>query len=162
VTDVRDARHCKGMARLMMMLVVFAAERGCRRGQRRGAVLVVAQGTHGATMDRLALLARFAQEFIGLGRVDPVLTLDGTSAERRRVYLDTTATALMPEVVWRGLEEYLAAASANSGCWLCGSWQSIQPTSAVAWPVKRHSPSVVVWHSPQNWVSALMGMGSGG
>ncbi len=65
-------------------------------------------------MDRQALLSRFAREFIGLGRVDPVLTLDGSEQTRRRVYLDTTATALMPEVVWRGLEQYLAAASANS------------------------------------------------
>jgi len=65
-------------------------------------------------MDRQALLKRFAAEFIGLGRVDPVLTINGEPEERRRVYLDTTATALMPQVVWEGLEQYLACASANS------------------------------------------------
>lgn len=59
-------------------------------------------------------LQRFAADFIGLDRRDAVLTCDGARAERRRVYLDTTATALMPRVVWDGLEAYMAAASANS------------------------------------------------
>ena len=57
------------------------------------------------------LLDRFAREFIGLDRVDPVVHESGS---RRRVYLDTTATALMSAVVWDGLHAYLAAASANS------------------------------------------------
>lgn len=56
------------------------------------------------------LLQRFAREFIGLDREDPVCG----GGRHRRVYLDTTATALMPRVVWDGLECYLAAASANS------------------------------------------------
>lgn len=57
------------------------------------------------------LFERFARDFIGLDRSDPVID---ESAPRRRVYLDTTATALMPSVVWDGLRAYLAAASANS------------------------------------------------
>ena len=65
------------------------------------------------TADRHALLRRFATDFIGLGRIDPVTTLDGGLAERRRVYLDTTATALMPRAVWQAIENYLDAASAN-------------------------------------------------
>jgi selenocysteine lyase/cysteine desulfurase len=57
------------------------------------------------------LLERFARDFIGLDRVDPVVD---EPDPRRRIYLDTTATALMPSVVWDGLRAYLAAASANS------------------------------------------------
>src|SRR5689334_2039732 len=60
------------------------------------------------------LLERFACEFIGLDQCDPVMTLDGSPSERRRVYLDTTATALMPQLVWEGLQAYLATAAANS------------------------------------------------
>lgn len=56
----------------------------------------------------------FAHDFMGLDRVDPVVDLGGRRSETRRVYLDTTATALMPRAVWRGLEQYLEAASANS------------------------------------------------
>ncbi len=59
-------------------------------------------------------LAEMARDFIGLDRVDPVHTLDGGTAERRRVYLDTTATSLMPRPVWDNVERYLEAASANS------------------------------------------------
>lgn len=54
---------------------------------------------------------RFAKSFLGLERRDRVFE---QSTPERRVYLDTTATALMPEVVWRGLERYFAAACANS------------------------------------------------
>ena len=64
--------------------------------------------------DRRELLHRFAADFLGLERVDPVVTLDGGLAERRRIYLDTTATALMPRAVWAAMEDYLTAASANS------------------------------------------------
>lgn len=53
---------------------------------------------------------QFARSFLGLGRRDRV---QGGGSERR-VYLDTTATALMPEVVWRGLEDYFHVACANS------------------------------------------------
>ncbi len=60
--------------------------------------------------DSRDLLQQFARDFIGLDRTDPVIG----GATARRVYLDTTATALMPNVVWDGLREYLAAASANS------------------------------------------------
>jgi len=64
--------------------------------------------------DRTDLLRRFAGDFIGLDRTDPVVLPGGGTGQRRRVYLDTTATALMPRPVWRAIEDYLAAASANS------------------------------------------------
>lgn len=53
---------------------------------------------------------RDPSDFLGLDRRDPVA--DGGS--RRRVYLDTTATALMSRIVWDGIEAYLTAANANS------------------------------------------------
>ena len=53
----------------------------------------------------------FAKSFLGLDQRDRV---HEQSAPARRVYLDTTATALMPAVVWRGLERYLETACANS------------------------------------------------
>lgn len=62
----------------------------------------------------MTALEEFARDFIGLDRRDPVYTPDGALGERRRVYLDTTATALMPGSVWEGVERYLACASANS------------------------------------------------
>ena len=62
-------------------------------------------------VDRHALLDRFAQDVLGLDRRDPVLSIAGAA---RRVYLDTTATALMPRAVWDGVESYLQTASANS------------------------------------------------
>ncbi|MEK7705367.1 MAG: aminotransferase class V-fold PLP-dependent enzyme [Myxococcota bacterium] len=60
------------------------------------------------------LLARFRTEFMGLTRDDETLTLGSGRQRRRRVYLDTTATALMPHIAWDGVAHYLAAASANS------------------------------------------------
>lgn len=65
-------------------------------------------------MNPAMLLERLSHDFIGLDRVDPVFAPSGGQERRRRVYLDTTATALMPRAVWQGLERYLAAASANS------------------------------------------------
>jgi cysteine desulfurase/selenocysteine lyase len=62
--------------------------------------------------DRHALLQRFACDVLGLERCDPVRSDCG--GETRRVYLDTTATALMPRAVWTGLADYFEAASANS------------------------------------------------
>ncbi|MDF1563795.1 MAG: aminotransferase class V-fold PLP-dependent enzyme [Deltaproteobacteria bacterium] len=59
---------------------------------------------------RTALFDRLRSDFLGLDRKDPVIG----GGERRRVYLDTTATALMPRMVWEGLETYLEAACANS------------------------------------------------
>lgn len=59
-------------------------------------------------------LDRFARDFIGLDRTDAVVSLSGEPVRRRRVYLDTTATALMSRIVWDGLHEYLRAAPANS------------------------------------------------
>ncbi|MBK8998221.1 MAG: aminotransferase class V-fold PLP-dependent enzyme [Myxococcales bacterium] len=53
---------------------------------------------------------QFATSFLGLGQKDRVQA----GGSERRVYLDTTATALMPEVVWRGLEDYFQVACANS------------------------------------------------
>lgn len=61
------------------------------------------------------LFDRFSQDFLGLDREDPVI--DETSGETRmarRIYLDTTATALMPRLVWDGLSAYLEDACANS------------------------------------------------
>lgn len=54
---------------------------------------------------------RFAKSFLGLGRRDRV---HEQTTPLRRIYLDTTATALMPEVVWRGLSDYFENACANS------------------------------------------------
>lgn len=56
----------------------------------------------------------FANSFLGLGERDPVLGMGGETTQQRRVYLDTTATALMPAVVWKGLEAYFQKACANS------------------------------------------------
>jgi selenocysteine lyase/cysteine desulfurase len=56
----------------------------------------------------------FARSFLGLGERDPVRDAAGKTKLERRVYLDTTATALMPEVVWKGLEAYFRRACANS------------------------------------------------
>lgn len=64
--------------------------------------------------DRTALFRRFAGDFIGLDRHDPVVGPGGDLVPRRRIYLDTTATALMPRMVWDGVGHYLEAASANS------------------------------------------------
>jgi cysteine desulfurase / selenocysteine lyase len=61
-----------------------------------------------------ALLERFRSDFLGLEAVGRTFDLAGKLQSRRRVYLDTTATALMPRVVWRGLERYLEHACANS------------------------------------------------
>ncbi len=57
---------------------------------------------------------RFARSFLGLDQRDPVRDGSGGRSLARRVYLDTTATALMPDVVWQGLEAYFRHACANS------------------------------------------------
>ncbi len=64
--------------------------------------------------DPRALLDRFAKDFVGLHRTDPVHTIDGGMSTARRVYLDTTATALMPRMLWNALGDYFEAAQANS------------------------------------------------
>lgn len=64
--------------------------------------------------DRHTLFHRFRKQFMGLDRMDPVYTHHGERGSKRRIYLDTTATALMPDVVWKGLTDYLQSASANS------------------------------------------------
>lgn len=51
---------------------------------------------------------------MGLGRVDDVRVLDAASTKRRRVYLDTTATALMPRALHEALGDYFETACANS------------------------------------------------
>jgi cysteine desulfurase / selenocysteine lyase len=66
------------------------------------------------TTSKRSQFEAFSRDFFGLSRRDPVLRPGGGREERRRVYLDTTATALMPRAVWRGMEAYLEAASANS------------------------------------------------
>jgi len=55
-----------------------------------------------------------ARDFIGLAHFDPVVNLDGKIGHRRRVYLDTTATSLMPRPVWNSLERYMQSSTANS------------------------------------------------
>jgi selenocysteine lyase/cysteine desulfurase len=55
-----------------------------------------------------------ARDFLGLAQFDPVVNLDGKVGHRRRVYLDTTATSLMPRPVWTSLERYLQSSAANS------------------------------------------------
>ena len=64
--------------------------------------------------ERERLFAAFAKDFLGLGREDPVATLEGPPAKRRRVYLDATATSLMPRVVWEAWRWYFEDACANS------------------------------------------------
>jgi cysteine desulfurase / selenocysteine lyase len=65
-------------------------------------------------MSDAASFERLKRSFLGLRQRDPVFRDGGDSAEQRRVYLDTTATALMAELVWRGLEAYFERACANS------------------------------------------------
>jgi len=65
-------------------------------------------------MDATTEFDRFASSFLGLERRDPVYTERGEEAERRRVYLDTTATSLMPKAVWEALERYFEVSCANS------------------------------------------------
>lgn len=64
--------------------------------------------------DRRAKLSRFGREFLGLHEPAAVHTLDGAGASRRRVYLDATATSLMPAPVWAALGRYFREACANS------------------------------------------------
>ncbi len=64
--------------------------------------------------DRRARLDAVRHAFRGLHRADPVLDLEGRPGARRRVYLDSTATTLMPELVSAGLGDYFDCASANS------------------------------------------------
>lgn len=61
-----------------------------------------------------ALLESLATDTVGLDCLEETVDLAGRPGRRRRVYLDSTATALMPGPVWRGLERYLASACANS------------------------------------------------
>ncbi len=53
-------------------------------------------------------------DILGLEHCDKVARFDGGTEQKRRIYLDTTATALMPKLVWKGLERYLSTACANS------------------------------------------------
>lgn len=55
-----------------------------------------------------------ARDFLGLTHADPVVDLDGVVRQRRRVYLDTTASSLMPRPVWKSLQRYLETSAANS------------------------------------------------
>ncbi len=63
---------------------------------------------------RRDLFSRLAKDFMGLDRHDPVITMDGALASKRRVYLDTTATALMPRLIADSLNDYYTHACANS------------------------------------------------
>lgn len=67
-----------------------------------------------ATLERTRLFQRMASDFMGLDRQDPVIALDGTVSTKRRIYLDTTATALMPKLIAESLHDYYEHACANS------------------------------------------------
>ena len=67
-----------------------------------------------ASVDRSRLFERFRGDFLGLETVNDVATLDGAPARRRRVYLDATATSLMPRIVWDAWRSYFDEACANS------------------------------------------------
>ena len=74
----------------------------------------VSRQAHESAADRRARLDAVRHAFRGLHRADPVLDLDGRAGSRRRVYLDSTATTLMPDLVSAGLGDYFDSASANS------------------------------------------------
>jgi cysteine desulfurase / selenocysteine lyase len=61
-----------------------------------------------------ALFDRFRRDFLGLGLTEDVRSFAGGTTPRRRVYLDATATSLMPRPVWTAVTEYLETACANS------------------------------------------------
>ncbi len=63
---------------------------------------------------RRAILCRLRGDFLGLDTVAPVFTLDGRTRPARRVYLDTTATSLMPRFVYEMVGDYLCTSNANS------------------------------------------------
>jgi selenocysteine lyase/cysteine desulfurase len=60
------------------------------------------------------LFERFRRDFLGLETTNEVATLDGASSRRRRIYLDATATSLMPRIVWDSWRAYFDEACANS------------------------------------------------
>jgi cysteine desulfurase/selenocysteine lyase len=67
-----------------------------------------------AGMNPAAMFEKLRQSFLGLERLDPVVRDGGRPLRSRRIYLDTTATALMADVVWQGLGSYFRNACANS------------------------------------------------
>ena len=66
------------------------------------------------TPQQRKLFERYRSDFLGLEPMHDVATLDGTPARRRRIYLDATATALMPRIVWDSLRLYFDDVCANS------------------------------------------------
>lgn len=62
--------------------------------------------------DARASFDRFRKDFLGLGARDAVV--DDERPEKRRVYLDAAATALMPRLLHEGLGAYCRSALANS------------------------------------------------
>lgn len=60
------------------------------------------------------LFDRFRRDFLGLETTHEVTTLHGAITRRRRIYLDATATSLMPRIVWEGLRIYFDQVCANS------------------------------------------------
>lgn len=58
-----------------------------------------------------SLLEQFSRDFLGLRHTDPVC---GSAEMRRRIYLDSGATTLMPQLVIDGLVDYCGSANANS------------------------------------------------
>jgi len=52
-------------------------------------------------------------DFLGLGASQQVVLPDGGTGTRRRTYLDSAATCLMPRSVWDAVGQYLATSCAN-------------------------------------------------
>jgi len=68
----------------------------------------------GSAPDLRARLEKFRREFLGLDLTEPVVREGGAPGIRRRVYLDTGATALMPRLLHESLAAYCTKALANS------------------------------------------------
>jgi selenocysteine lyase/cysteine desulfurase len=98
------------------------------------------------TPEQLRLFARFRHDFLGLDTVHEVATLDGAPARRRRVYLDATATALMPRLVWDTLRAYFDEVCANSHTHanLAGrvTTEAIERTRALVGELVGYAPAV--------------------
>ncbi len=91
-----------------------------------------------------------------LRRQDQGVALDAADA-----FLDVQIVLVLAEIVLVAVDAHFIRVLERA-CWLCGLWQSVQPTSAEACPVSRHSPCVVVWQEPQYSVSARTGIIAGG
>lgn len=62
----------------------------------------------------MTLLDSISRDFLGTNTLVPVLGPDGRPSATRRIYLDATATSLMPRSVHAAVARYLDSACANS------------------------------------------------